>query len=109
MPAPTRAKVEKIIRTFKDTNQTPGVLVGIWSPKGTFVRATGVADLATGAPLEPDMQFRIGSQTKAFIATLILQLVGEKKVSLDDPISKWVEGVPNGDEVTILPAVAGGG
>jgi D-alanyl-D-alanine carboxypeptidase len=101
LPAPTRAKVERIIRTFKDTNQTAGVLVGIWSPKGTFVSATGVADLATGAPLEPDMQFKIGSQTKNFTANLILQLVGEQKVSLDDHISKWVAGVPNGDEITI--------
>jgi D-alanyl-D-alanine carboxypeptidase len=101
LPAPTRARVERIIRRFKDVNHTPGVLVGIWSPKGTFVSATGVANLANGAPLRPDMQFRIGSQTKAFIAALILQLVGEKKVSLDDHISKWVPGVPNGDQVTI--------
>jgi len=101
LPAATRAKVERIIRTFKDTNQTPGFLVGIWSPEGTFVSATGVADLATGAPLEPDMQFKIASQTKAFTANLILQLIGEKKVSFDDHISKWVAGVPNGDEITI--------
>jgi D-alanyl-D-alanine carboxypeptidase len=101
LPAPTRAEVERIIRTFQDTNHTPGVLVGIWSPKGTFVSATGVADLATGAPLKPDMQFKIASQTKAFTANLILQLIGEKKVSFDDHISKWVSGVPNGDQITI--------
>jgi D-alanyl-D-alanine carboxypeptidase len=97
----TRAKVEQIVGQFKDTNQTPGALVGIWSPKGDFVAARGVADLATGARLEPDMQFKIASQTKAFTADLVLQLVGEKKVSLDDHISKWVAGVPNGDEITI--------
>jgi len=97
----TRAKVERIIRTFLDTNRTPGVLIGIWSPRGNFVSARGVADLGTGAPLTPDMQFKIGSQTKAFTAVLVLQLVGEKKVSLDDVISKWVAGVPNGDQVTI--------
>jgi D-alanyl-D-alanine carboxypeptidase len=101
LPAATRAKVEQIIRTFKETNQTPGVLVGIWSPTGIHVSATGVADLATEAPLKPDMQFKIASQTKAFTANLILQLVGEKKVSLDDHISKWVAGVPNGDQITI--------
>jgi D-alanyl-D-alanine carboxypeptidase len=77
------------------------VLVGIWSPKGTFVAARGVADLATGAPLESNMQFKIASQTKTFTANLILQLVGEGKVSLDDHISKWVAGVPNGDQITI--------
>jgi D-alanyl-D-alanine carboxypeptidase len=101
LPAATRAKVEQIIRQFQDTNHTPGVLVGIWSPQGTFVSATGVADLATGAPLTADMQFKIGSQTKPFTATLILQLVGEGKVALDDHISRWVAGVPNGDQITI--------
>ena len=47
------------------------------------------------------MQFKIASQTKAFTANLVLQLVGEGKVSLDDHISKWVTGVPNGDQITI--------
>src|SRR5215813_6910743 len=101
LDAPTHAKVEQIVAQFQRTNQTPGVLVGIWSPKGTFVSATGVADQATGTPLSPDMQFKIGSQTKSFTENLILQLVGEGKVSLDDHISKWVAGVPNGDQITI--------
>jgi D-alanyl-D-alanine carboxypeptidase len=99
--APTEAKVKQIVRRFQDTNRTPGVLVGIWSPKGTFVSATGVADIATKAPLQADMQFKIASQTKTFTADLVLQLVGEGKVALDDHISKWVKGVPNGDRITI--------
>ncbi|MFD5412412.1 serine hydrolase domain-containing protein [Streptomyces nojiriensis] len=101
LDAPTEAKVRQIVRRFQDTNRTPGVLVGIWSPKGTFVSATGVADLATGAPLRPDMQFKIASQTKTFTANLVLQLVGEGKVALADHISRWVPGVPNGDRITI--------
>jgi D-alanyl-D-alanine carboxypeptidase len=101
LDAPTQAKVEQIVRQFQDTNQTPGVLVGIWGPRGTFVSATGVADLATEIPLKTDMQFKIASQTKTFTANLILQLVGEGKVALDDRISKWVAGVPNGDQITI--------
>jgi D-alanyl-D-alanine carboxypeptidase len=99
--APTRAKVEQTIRQFKHANKTPGVLVGIWSPRGTFVSATGVANLATKQPLSSDMQFKVASQSKGFTATLILQLVGEGKVSLDDHISKWVAGVPNGSKITI--------
>ncbi len=101
LDAATLARVQGVVRQFQDTNHTPGVLVGIWSPKGTFVTASGVADLATGAPLSTDMQFKIASQTKTFTADLILQLVGEGKVSLDDHIAKWVAGVPNGDQITI--------
>jgi len=65
------------------------------------VSAAGVADISTKAPLEPDMQFKIASQTKTFTANLILQLVGEHKMALDDHIAKWVKGVPNGDQITI--------
>ena len=101
VPASTLAKLQKTTRQFQDTNHTPGVLVGIWSPKGTFISATGVADLAAGTPLRPDMQFKIASQTKTFTANLILQLVGDGKVSLNDHISKWVAGVPNGNQITI--------
>ncbi|MFF1395805.1 serine hydrolase domain-containing protein [Streptomyces sp. NPDC058287] len=101
LDAATNAKVKDIVGHFQRTNRTPGVLVGIWSPKGTFVSATGTADLKTGAPLRSDMQFKIASQTKSFTANLVLQLVGEGKVALDDHISKWVTGVPNGDRITI--------
>ncbi len=101
LPTRTQAKVREIIRRFRNTNRTPGVLIGIWSPKGTFVTAAGVANLATGQPLKTDMQFKIASQTKNFTANLILQLVGEGKVSLGNHISKWVRGVPNGDRITI--------
>jgi D-alanyl-D-alanine carboxypeptidase len=97
----TRAKVESIVRQYKDVNKTSGVLVGVWSPKGNYVTALGVADLSTGAPLHTDAQFKLASQTKAFTADLILQLIGDGKLSFDDHISKWVKGVPNGEQITI--------
>ena len=83
LDAPTEAEVKEIVRRFQDANRTPGVLVGIRSPKGTFVSAAGVADLATGAPLRADMQFKIASQTKTFTANLVPQLVGKGKVALE--------------------------
>ena len=99
--AATVNRFDGLVRQFQEVNQTPGVLVGVWSPQGTYVSASGVSDLTTNAPLDPDMQFKIASQTKAFTGNLILQLVGEGRVSLDDHISKWVAGVPNGDQITI--------
>ena len=83
------------------TSTNPWRAGGRVEPGGHLVSATGVSDIATGAPLEPDMQFKIASQTKTFTANLVLQLVGEHKVSLDDHISKSIDGVPNGDEITI--------
>jgi D-alanyl-D-alanine carboxypeptidase len=48
-----------------------------------------------------DLQHRIGSVTKTFTTTLILQLAQEGKLSLDDPVSKFVASVPNGDKITL--------
>jgi D-alanyl-D-alanine carboxypeptidase len=101
LSAATQARLQGLANQFLDTTKAPGLLAAVWTPQGTWITATGVGDLATGAPLTTDMQFRIGSQTKAFVGDLVLQLVGEGKVSLDDRIAKWVPGVPNGNQITI--------
>jgi len=80
----------------------PGAVVAVRSPNGTWVSAYGVADLTTKAPLTADVYHRIGSVTKTFTTTLIMQLVARNKLSLSDPISKYVPNVPNGSEITIL-------
>jgi D-alanyl-D-alanine carboxypeptidase len=82
----------------------PGVLIGVWDAKGgSYVRGFGYADLAKKRPLSADDHFRIGSNTKTFVVSVILQLVDEKRLSLDDPISRFAIGVkvPNGDKITV--------
>jgi D-alanyl-D-alanine carboxypeptidase len=80
----------------------PGVIVGVWQDgQPDYVRAFGVQDTATGAPMTPDLFMRIGSNTKSFTTTAILQLVDQGMISLDDPIAMYVPGVPNGDRITI--------
>jgi D-alanyl-D-alanine carboxypeptidase len=80
----------------------PGAIIGIWQDgEFPYVRAFGVRDTATGEPMAADLHMRIGSVTKTFVTTAILQLVDQGKVGLDDPISKYVPGVPNGDAVTL--------
>jgi D-alanyl-D-alanine carboxypeptidase len=79
----------------------PGVAVGVWGPHCRYEKAFGVADKATGAPMRTDFYSRIGSETKTFTVTGVLQLVDEGKVGLDDPIAKYVPGVPEGDRITL--------
>ncbi|MFF1655703.1 serine hydrolase domain-containing protein [Streptomyces sp. NPDC058255] len=80
----------------------PGVTVGLWTPdKGNYVRSFGVADKSTGLRMSPDLYVRIGSETKTFTVTALLELVDEGKVGLDDPIGQYVSGVPNGDRITL--------
>ncbi|MFE6684996.1 serine hydrolase domain-containing protein [Streptomyces sp. NPDC057743] len=56
----------------------------------------GVADLRTGAKVPLDGQVRVGSNTKPFTATVVLQLVGEGKVALDAPIERYLPGLVRG-------------
>ena len=79
----------------------PGAIVGIWGPDGTYVRAFGVADKATRAPMKTDFYSRIGSVTKTFTVTAILQLADQGKLGLDDPVAEFIDGVPLGDRITL--------
>ena len=79
----------------------PGAIVGVWGPEGHYVRAFGVADKATRAPMKTDFYHRIGSVTKTFTVTAVLQLADQDKLSLDDPIAKYIDDVPNGDTITL--------
>jgi D-alanyl-D-alanine carboxypeptidase len=64
--------------------------------------AAGLADRATGRRLDLADQFEIGSNTKTFTATLVLQLVAEHRVSLSAPIERYLPGVvPNGRNITV--------
>jgi D-alanyl-D-alanine carboxypeptidase len=79
----------------------PGAIIGIWGPDGTYVRAFGVADKTTRAPMKTGFYSRIGSVTKTFTVTGVLQLADQGKFGLDDPIAKFVDGVPQGDKITL--------
>ncbi|MCX4819954.1 beta-lactamase family protein [Streptomyces sp. NBC_01142] len=96
------ARLDKAIRQVMREAKVPGVIVALSAPgKGSYIRTFGVADKATGAPMEPDLNMRIGSETKTFTVTALLELVDEGKVGLDDPIAKYIDGVPNGDRITL--------
>ena len=79
----------------------PGAIVGVRTPQGTWMAAYGLADPKAKEPMTIDMHTRIGSVTKTFTGTLLLQLAEEGKLSLDDPIGKYHPGIPNGDRITL--------
>ncbi|WP_305786280.1 serine hydrolase domain-containing protein [Symbioplanes lichenis] len=71
---------------------------GLARTGGTVVTArAGVRDLRTGQPVPVDGYFRMGSNTKTFVAVVALQLVGEGKLSLDDTVERWLPGVVTGN------------
>ncbi|MEV5721232.1 serine hydrolase domain-containing protein [Amycolatopsis mediterranei] len=62
----------------------------------TSTATSGVADLDTEAPVPANGHLRIGSETKTFVVVTLLQLVGEKRLSLDDSVEHWLPGVVSG-------------
>lgn len=101
-PAGWQAQLDQTIPAGMPEASLPGVLVGVWKPgEEPYVRAFGVRDTSTGQPMTTDLYMRIGSISKSFTTTAILQLVDQARIGLDDPVGKYVAGVPNGDRITI--------
>ncbi|MGK5496625.1 serine hydrolase domain-containing protein [Streptomyces sp. URMC 125] len=73
-----------------------GVSARLDAPHGVRTARSGVGDLRTGRPVPPNGYVRIGSTTKAFVATVLLQLTGEGRLSLDDPVERWLPGAVRG-------------
>jgi D-alanyl-D-alanine carboxypeptidase len=87
-------------KSFRESD-APGVVAAVQTPEYTWVRALGVADRASGESMTPEVHQRIGSVTKTFTATLLLQAEDEGLLSLDDTIDQYIKGVPNGDKITL--------
>jgi D-alanyl-D-alanine carboxypeptidase len=97
-----KGQLDATVQQLLQETNVPGVTVGIWTHDGgQYVRSFGVADKNTGQRMTPDLFMRIGSETKTFTVTALLELVDEGKVGLDDPIGKYIGGVPNGDKITL--------
>ncbi|POX53555.1 peptidase [Streptomyces sp. Ru71] len=71
----------------------PGVTVTAQDGRHTWKATAGVGDLRTGAPRSTADHYRVGSITKTFVATVLLQLEAEGRLSLDDSVEKWLPGV----------------
>jgi D-alanyl-D-alanine carboxypeptidase len=98
------AAVEQVRKTYGGATPVPGILVGVWDQSGgSYLHGFGEADMATHRPMTPDDHFRIGSNTKTFVVSVLLQLVDEGKLRLDDPIGKFALGVtiPNAEHITV--------
>jgi D-alanyl-D-alanine carboxypeptidase len=78
-----------------------GAAMLVRTPDGEVTNTFGFTELGGTTPVSLDDHIRIGSNTKTWTGTVILQLVQEGKIALDDPVSKYRPDVPNGDNITI--------
>ncbi len=101
VPMPSLEKLADLV-FVSDSGSAPGVSVLI-AKNGEILyqKGFGYADIGNRVPVTPETKFRIGSITKQFIASAILKMQEEGKLSVDDKLTKYVPGFPRGDEVTI--------
>ena len=98
-----QSDIKTLLDSIVENTGVPGLVAGVWAPNEgiDLVYSVGVADMETNEPISDQMVYRIGSETKTFTVTVLLQLVDEGLLSLDDPLSKFLPDFPRGDEVSI--------
>ncbi len=102
LPAELRANVDDIVQKVLATTGVPSAsLAVVKDGKIAYLQAYGNARLDPRTLASPAMRYSIGSISKQFTAAAILMLAEEGKLSLDDPVSKYVPGLKRGNEVTI--------
>jgi D-alanyl-D-alanine carboxypeptidase len=101
LPNRQRARLKAaVVHGLRDA-ATPGIVVGVQTPEGRWVKALGTANQGSLRAIRATMHHRIGSVTKTFMGTLLMQLAGDHELSLGDTIDQYVAGVPNGDTITL--------
>jgi CubicO group peptidase (beta-lactamase class C family) len=101
-----RSRVDRIAAQVLEETGVPSASVAIVKGgKLAYTHAFGSARLATAAdpavPATPAMRYSVGSISKQFTAAAILMLQEDGKLSIDDPVGKYVPGLTRGNEVTI--------
>jgi CubicO group peptidase (beta-lactamase class C family)/tetratricopeptide (TPR) repeat protein len=83
-----------IARSELKESRTPGAAIALVDgDRVVFTAGVGVSDVESGAPIRPEMLFRLGSTTKMFTAATLVTVAGERGVALDSPIGAVVSGL----------------
>lgn len=100
-PAELQESFQQVLKEAQSAFGFPGVQAGVWSPAGQWVGTVGTAGADSTEAITPEDHTRIGSITKTFTVTALLQEVEKGNLSLSDPIEKYVPGLPNGKTATL--------
>jgi len=100
LPPELTAQIDRLAEEVLGSGVT-GVIVSVDDPaRGTHLKAYGTADTA-GTAMTVDTHYRIASVTKTFTAHAVLELAGQGRLSLDDPLARFVPDIPHGDVITV--------
>lgn len=103
LPTELQTQLQEALEQTMAEYDVPGAAAGVWIPgEGSWTAATGLADVEEQIAVTTDMSWPIRSITKSYTVTLLLQLVADGTLNLDDTVSEYVDGVTNGDRITLL-------
>ena len=88
---PDRAKLQHALNAVVNSG-APGAIALVRDGRRSLRLVSGYENLATRRPMRPGERFRVGSVTKTFVATVVLQLAGEGTLTLDDTVAHWLPG-----------------
>ncbi|MBV2156662.1 serine hydrolase [Kitasatospora sp. SUK 42] len=91
-----REGVQSVLDRAVSEAGLPGARAEVRNGDSTWFGTAGTADVNTGRAIAPKDRFRIGSTTKTFVATVVLQLAAEQRLSLDDSVEHWLPGLVDG-------------
>ncbi|WP_186786205.1 serine hydrolase domain-containing protein [Paenibacillus agilis] len=91
------SSVKQVIDRLANHKNIPGIIAAGMKNGERWAYASGEASIYDTRQVKADFHFRIGSVTKTFVATVILQLAEEGKLHLDDSVEKWLPGVVQGN------------
>ncbi len=98
-PTPARATTTHDLQQALDQlveDGAPGALLYSYDRGRVTALQSGLADLETTTPMTPQARYRIGSQTKTYVSTAVLQLVARHRVHLSDPVSRFLPRLVKG-------------
>lgn len=100
--AKSNKKFDVLLNELFSKDGPGGVALVVKDGKTIYRKAFGMANLELGVKMKPENVFRIGSITKQFTATAIMQLIEQGKIKLDDDITKYIKDYPtHGYTITI--------
>jgi CubicO group peptidase (beta-lactamase class C family) len=94
LPADFQTQADAILAEAVSANGPGAAILVTYHGKPVYKAGRGLANVESGAAITPDTVFRMGSITKQFTAAAILKLAEQKKVSLDDPLTKYLADYP---------------
>jgi D-alanyl-D-alanine carboxypeptidase len=101
-PDETTQQLQDAVTHAMTASGSSGAIVGVWAPwSGSLVSGFGVESPTSSEPVTDDMEFRIAQVTRPMTCDVLYAVAEEGIVRVDDPVSKWVTGVPDLSGVTL--------